>query len=215
MLICIVSSSAYSLQEAKIESKASGKNIFVNYTASWCVPCQIFKEGTLSNSEVKQVLADEFVVINAEWDDRKYLSTFNTYEICCLPTLHILDSKGEVLSEIQSTLPTQAFYNELLKYTRPIALADNTNSMPKEVTSKKSFQKLFTLQAGAFSSHKNAMKQKENIQKVLNENVYIIEDKRRGLYLIQVGDYSTTQSLKPLVKVLNKANIDSFLKSKN
>lgn len=66
MIACVMSASAISLSEAQSLSKESGKNIFVNYSADWCLPCQIFKDGTMVNPKVQDLVNNEFVVLDAD-----------------------------------------------------------------------------------------------------------------------------------------------------
>ncbi len=209
------------LIDAKNSAQESGKNIFVNYTADWCLPCQIFKEQVLSDSQVSNLLATDFVMITADYDDNGSSSMFEDFAIACMPTLHILDKEGEVINEMSGTLTASQFYDEISKYAlkkiaipyepiienRPISVAATmTNKAPSAPT------EYYTLQAGAFSSWDNAVKQKALIDNKISQPIRIIEDKERKLFIINVGRYASIEEIEQVSRRLKDASIDHFVK---
>lgn len=57
--------------QALAEALAQGQTVFVDYTAAWCVTCQVNKRSTLRRSEVEQALRDRGVVtMQADWTRR-------------------------------------------------------------------------------------------------------------------------------------------------
>jgi len=212
--------SVYELATAKSLAKESGKNIFVNYTASWCLPCQLFKQRILSDQNVVSTLNSNFVVFTADYDDTRIKQTYSDYNVCCLPTLHILDEAGEILTEIPKTLSAKQFLEELLKFSKkppiPYKLKKPISHEPpsKYIDSNSSRLSVFyTIQVGAFSSRLNAQKLKSKLDASFN-NVLVDKDIKREMFLVQIGKATTRQELNYIVSILKEEGIDHFIKRK-
>jgi len=203
------------LADAKLLAEKSGKNIFVNYTADWCLPCQIFKDQVLNDTKVSNLLDSDFIVVKSDYDNVDSKQMFDDYAIACMPTLHILDKNGEVLNELSGTMTAQQFYEEISMYALPksneniVATKTEIVKKPKKVISE-----FLTLQAGAFSSWDNAIRQKQKIGGLITEPIIIVQDTERDLYIINVGKYSSNNDLLPVSQQLKDASIAHFVKRK-
>jgi thiol:disulfide interchange protein DsbD len=58
-------------EAAVAQSLAQGRPVFVDFTAAWCVTCQINKKSTLSNSDVlADLAARQVTLMRADWTRR-------------------------------------------------------------------------------------------------------------------------------------------------
>jgi thiol:disulfide interchange protein DsbD len=58
-------------EAAVAQSLAQDRSVFVDFTAAWCVTCQINKKSTLSNSEVlADLAAHQVTLLRADWTRR-------------------------------------------------------------------------------------------------------------------------------------------------
>jgi len=159
-------SSSLSFTEAKELATSSNKNIFVNYTADWCLPCQIFEVQVLSERKVNQMIGSEFVVITADYDDVESMELYDDFASACMLTMYILDEERTILTEMLGTMIASQFYEEIYQYAKIDIIKDEeiqadtrlipvASSIPRKAV-------LFiteynTLQSGAFSSWDNAI----------------------------------------------------------
>ena len=57
-------------EEAVDEALATGKPVFVNFTADWCLTCQVNEENAIETDRVHQAVADyDVVMLKADWTD--------------------------------------------------------------------------------------------------------------------------------------------------
>jgi len=86
-----------SFQAALEESESSGKPILLDFSASWCPPCQVMKHEVWTDSEVGKVANDRYVplLIDVDVPETRYLS--QRYQVSSIPTILIIDSKGQIL----------------------------------------------------------------------------------------------------------------------
>ncbi len=63
---------AISFEPADVEARrAAGEPVFIDFTAAWCVTCQVNKLTVLSNPQVKAAFAEEGVAfVTADWTNR-------------------------------------------------------------------------------------------------------------------------------------------------
>lgn len=78
-------SSEYSVNQAKEEAQKSGKLLLIDFTASWCPPCQKMEKTTWADNAVQTWIKDNAIAIQVDVD--KDEKTSSKFKISAMPTL--------------------------------------------------------------------------------------------------------------------------------
>ncbi len=125
-----------------LRAKATNQNIFVNFKADWCLPCHMFMHSIEANEVVASLLNNKFVSVSVDIENAEQKDWNNMYKVRCIPTSYILDSNGQILSEISG----HVLVKQLIFLLEPFAsassvskakLADNNIEFSSETMVKK------------------------------------------------------------------------------
>ncbi|MDM3870812.1 thioredoxin family protein [Porticoccus sp. W117] len=88
-------------QAAAEEAKASGKLLFINFSAQWCGPCQAMKRDTYPNLAVKKQM-ERFVPVYIDVDNNtelanKFGGNARAYGGNGIPAMIVVDNDGNEL----------------------------------------------------------------------------------------------------------------------
>ncbi|SFS21636.1 thiol:disulfide interchange protein DsbD [Granulicella pectinivorans] len=108
--------------QAVADARAEGKPVFIDFTAAWCLSCQVNEKLVLKSAEVQKVLADKHVtLIRADWTqyDPAITRELAAVDRSGVPTYVIYpagkDTKADVLPEV---LTKQLVLDALAKDTK-------------------------------------------------------------------------------------------------
>lgn len=91
-----------SVSEGLQKAKSEGKPIFMDFFASWCLPCVEMEKGTFSDADLQRYLTSNFVTIKVdctqETPDCKAMT--EKYGVVGWPTFLILSPDGQVKSSL-------------------------------------------------------------------------------------------------------------------
>jgi thiol:disulfide interchange protein DsbD len=97
-------------REALAKARRENKPIVLDFTASWCVPCQRMHRETFPNEKVARLL-ERFVLIKVDTD--KHPALANKYGAVGLPDVRLLSPTGDELRRFRDFQGPDAFAHAL------------------------------------------------------------------------------------------------------
>ena len=84
------------------KAAAEGKPIFLDFFASWCLPCVEMETRTFSSQDLQRLLTDRFVPIKIDCtrETPQCQTMVEKYAVVGWPTFLILTPKGEIVDTI-------------------------------------------------------------------------------------------------------------------
>ena len=96
-----------SYQAALEESEKTGKPILLDFSASWCPPCQVMKHEVWTDEEVGKVTNDHYVpfLVDVDLPENRHLS--QKYQVSSIPNIVVIDPQGQLLKRSGSMSASQ------------------------------------------------------------------------------------------------------------
>ncbi len=108
-----------SFVSAKEKAATEGKLIFVDFTARWCLPCQMMDQTTFNDDLLADYIAGSFIPVKVDIDDFDGFALKEKYEIQALPSILIFNSAGQLLDRHQEAMGATKMREVLNRYDHP------------------------------------------------------------------------------------------------
>jgi len=105
-----------SLNVVKNKAATEGKLYFVDFVASWCMPCRWMDETTFTDPALVKYVEDNYIPVKVDIDDFDGYAYKQVYGIKLLPSILIFNSKGEIVDRYEESLPPSKLLAILKKH---------------------------------------------------------------------------------------------------
>ena len=87
-----------SFEEALKEAQRQGKPLFVDFYATWCVPCKKMEKTVFTQPEVGTYFNERFISLQLDAEKPENVETAKKYKVEAFPTIGIIAPDGKALS---------------------------------------------------------------------------------------------------------------------
>jgi len=217
------------IEDVLLRAQEEDKHIFVRFSASWCLPCQMLDDQLANHPEIVKDINEIYIGIELDYDEPVDMEWFVRYGVQCLPTMMVIDDMGQVVDRLDgsgSMAGLESFLHLNSKHpTDRLASKDLSNAGVSNskihITDKKvkATKKVFvpsdfSIQFGAFSSYENAQKLSNILLTTENISTIILEENANGRTLFKVRQtyFPENKTGAYYVNSYKKKGIDCMLK---
>jgi thiol-disulfide isomerase/thioredoxin/cell division septation protein DedD len=119
----------------KDRAATEGKLYFVDFTASWCMPCRWMDETTFMDPTLAKYISENYIAVKVDIDDFDGYAFKQIHNIKQLPSILIFDSKGKVVDRYEESLSATRFLDILKKHnTAANRVKTKSNTTPTTTT---------------------------------------------------------------------------------
>ena len=101
------------LETALARGKAQGKPVLVDFSAIWCPTCRAMHADVFTNQEVKQAIAQGYVLARVDYESPEAPAFMRRYAVQGFPTLLVVSADGTLLRRVPVVFDPAAFATSL------------------------------------------------------------------------------------------------------
>lgn len=101
------------IKVALAKAAAHDKLVLADMSAIWCPTCRKLDKTIFSDTQVKQVIEDDFVFTRVEYESEQGKQFMQRYGVAGFPVLLVLNGEGEKLTRLPLTFDSIEFINNL------------------------------------------------------------------------------------------------------
>jgi thiol:disulfide interchange protein len=84
---------------ALAESRTSGKPLLLDFSASWCPPCQVMKHDVWPDPAVNTAVTANYIPVFMDADSPATQDAARRYQVETIPRIIVVDADGKVLKD--------------------------------------------------------------------------------------------------------------------
>ncbi len=204
-------------EKAKLKAKEEGKMLFLDFYASWCTPCKWMDETTFKDLEIRNLLDQKYIAVKVNIDDFEGFELKSKFDIRFLPTIIIFNHDGVMIERVEETIGTQKLKDLLKTHAENNApfIKHKVNTSPRELTQTTventipepyvdDTKSSYRMQVGVYSTIEGANTKSEELKKIFEEKITIIQIEKEGkiLYKVLLGEFSSLSEAKSFKVIL-------------
>lgn len=197
------------IKAAKAKAAREGKLIFLEFTASYCTPCQMMEQYTFADPSVSRFVRENYVPVKVDIQSFDGYDLKNQYKISLLPTIIVLNSKGVQLGRHEETFTAPRFISVLNTYNL------QKNKVKIERAGDSGYNAVTGYSNASSYSHQNnngnakMVSYKEPINTPKKEMMNaapknFVKTRSEVIYTVQVGAFSTKNDLNRAIEEIKK-----------
>lgn len=98
-------------EDVLAKAKSQNKPIMIDFSADWCVPCQVMESEVFTNPQLSRVINENFIALQVDVSQFTGMDIAEEYGVSIYPTIIFLHSDGNVANRQTGFCKTETLLN--------------------------------------------------------------------------------------------------------